>query len=411
MEKKSGLTLRSMALHALFILILIVVAENLYIVAIMSTTYTHSKGIEAIILSGRTQTDNQIEPSKLAGELRTGTLSMGLKVIVLSILKAALFIAGGFYLTLKSGSVLARLETGLSRLAEGGEGITLGSDGPEELRRVTEKFNELSKNLATARDDLVKSSRLSAAGELASFLAHEIKNPLAAASLSADALESRVAGPGGLDALEEIRDSIGRIDGVVRDLLDMTRPPFRETEAVKIDSLLEDSVRMTRRFAESRGVDLEIIPAGPGVTIMVDQGMAGQILVNLILNAVKVTPSGPAESATENERLKQRDECGKENVSGKGRKAKVEIGGALNRLWVRDFGPGYPHGPGLLQADPFVSGFVDGTGLGLAVVSRLAGIMGLSVWIETPSTGGTIFILSAQKSAQTESESMAWKKS
>lgn len=380
MERKHGPTLRSLALHALLILLLVVVAENLYVIAIMSTTYTHSKGMEAMMLSRRKDETNPGDPSRMADDLRASTVSLGYRVIALSIIKAVVFIAGGLYLTWRAGSALARIETGLSRLAEGGEDVALGSGGPEELRRVTERFNHLSANLAAARRDLIRSSRLSTAGELAALLAHEIKNPLAGASLAVDALESRVIGPGAMDAIGDIRDSISRVDSVVRDLLDMTRPTVFEPRQVEINELMHDSARMTRRFAEARGVDLDILQASQGATLETDPGMARQVLVNLLMNAVKATPRGPS--------------AGKVEIGGIGQDEETGW-----RIWVKDAGPGYPGGEGPLQADPFVSGFSEGTGLGLAVVSRLADILGWAVSIETPPSGGTVFSITAQKTA------------
>jgi signal transduction histidine kinase len=162
------------------------------------------------------------------------------------------------------------------------------------LRR---RYGLLSERHARAEAALRRRDRLAAMGELASGVAHEIRNPLNAIAMSLKRLRTEFpAGDGdsGSDA-EELLDILDgqtrRIDATVQQFLDYARPRPLSRQPVELGRLLVDVGESTRALAESRGVSLEI-EAPAATTVSLDADQVRQVLENLLRNAIEATAEG-----------------------------------------------------------------------------------------------------------------------
>jgi PAS domain S-box-containing protein len=191
---------------------------------------------------------------------------------------------------------------------------------------------------------LLQSERLSALGEMAARIAHEVRNPLvsigAAAQVVAEELpaESPVAGE-----VQAIAREVKRLDAIVTDFLNFARPRRADLRAVDVAAVIDQTVELVRKKAP----DLELaVTVERPLPARCDPDGVKQVLLNVLLNAVEAAPGAAIEC--DGQRL-----------------------GHKLVLSVADRGPGVPEGVRRRVFDPFFSTKTRGTGLGLAVSKQI----------------------------------------
>lgn len=212
------------------------------------------------------------------------------------------------------------------------------------IRDLTER-----KSLEAA---LKERDKLSWSGRMAAYMAHEIRNPLAAISSAAQMIDQ--PGMEGTELKRIIREEVDRLKQLTTDYLIFARPSAPTRVPVELASFLkgmaEQLARDPRWTGEKEGRRLSLrIPEG--LTVSFDPNHLRQIFWNLLINAAQ---------AVEEER-------GEVTVTAK----KWRKSGAVT-VTLADNGPGLS--PALLKKvlEPFYTTRTEGTGLGLAVVQQLA---------------------------------------
>jgi len=246
------------------------------------------------------------------------------------------------------------------------------------LAGLRRRYGVLSEKHARAEDALRRRDRLVAMGELASTVAHEVRNPLNAVGMTAQRLKREFlgaapAGAGERAELEELLSVMAsetqRIDRIVQQFLEYARPPRLAPERVDLDALVGDVAGRARALAEARGVRLEAEASGAG-TAVVDPAQLRQALDNLVRNAVEATPEGGRVSlATRRE-------------------------GGGHAIEVRDTGRGIDpdHLPRIF--DLYFTTKADGTGVGLAVTEQIVTAHGGTIEVDSrPGAGTTMTVL------------------
>ncbi|MBC7266189.1 MAG: PAS domain-containing protein [Coriobacteriia bacterium] len=240
-------------------------------------------------------------------------------------------------LVTRNGKAL-HVQVSISRMRDA-EGRVLGAvvtlEDVSEIRALT--------------DQLIRSDRLAAMGELTAGVAHEVRNPLGIIRASVQLIEDsrgdqeRIA-----EATSVVKQEIDRLDRVIKALLDFGRPSAPSLRAVKVSDVIDDVVLFTRRFARQSHVSItyQIPPDVPYVRADPDQ--MKQVLVNLISNAVQA-------------------------MEGRGGNISLSawVEGGFVAIRVEDDGPGIPESELPKIFDPFYSTKNDGTGLGLTMVHRI----------------------------------------
>ncbi|HSN90672.1 MAG TPA: ATP-binding protein [Anaeromyxobacteraceae bacterium] len=262
---------------------------------------------------------------------------------------------------------------GLARAAVAFERAALAL--AEERARLAAKVEELSRadrDLAEARESLLRSERLATVGRLAAGIAHEVGNPLGAIAGYASLARARIGGGASAEAedfLARIAAEASRIDGIVRGLLDFARPDPPALAAVAVGEAVEGALRLAGVQARFRAVGVERdLPAGlPAVRA--DPGRLVQVLLNLLLNA------GDAMGGR-----------GTVSISARAEGGRVEVA-------VADRGPGIAPADLPRVFDPFFTTKPpgEGTGLGLAICHRIVESFGGGIVAENREGGGARF--------------------
>jgi two-component system nitrogen regulation sensor histidine kinase GlnL len=211
---------------------------------------------------------------------------------------------------------------------------------------------------------------------LAAGLAHEIKNPLAGLQGSAELLVREAEGPA-REYAQVIAREAKRVDGLVRELLDLARPAALQCGPVNIHSVLGDVVVLARgmpggdRILYSERFDPSLPP------LHVDREKITQVLLNLVRNAVDaVQGSDPREIVFETSVAALR-------LRGAGGRSRP-----LARISVIDSGRGIPESMQPRLFTPFATSKAHGTGLGLAISRRIIDAHGGRIEVKNRAGGG-----------------------
>jgi two-component system sensor histidine kinase AtoS len=217
------------------------------------------------------------------------------------------------------------------------------------------------------RDELKRRETLTALGEMAAGIAHELRNPLTAiegfAHLLAQALppDSRECA----EHARRIRQGVRKADAIIQNLLCFARPERFRPRRARLAALL---LELRAAFAEAAGARVHVsAPEPPDLTVACDLALLERVLVNLIENARQA--AGPAG-----------------HVVVRARREDGEI-----VLAVEDDGPGIAPElkPRLFR--PFVTGRAEGTGLGLFLVHRIVELHRGRVEASDRPCGGATF--------------------
>lgn len=242
---------------------------------------------------------------------------------------------------------IGRLRSLTAEVAGGNLEATISVEGPREIAELTASFNHMTASLRRGRDELIRSERMASVGHLAAGMAHEIGNPLGAVVGYLELLKGDLGDPDQRDLIERSLTEAGRIDRLVRELLDFAKPSPAVREAFDPAALGREVLDLLRHQGvfDHRQLYDELPERLPRVRI--DPHRLRQVLVNLLLNARDATTVGGAI-----------------RLSG-------AVEGGWVRLAVRDSGIGMSDEARAHLFDPFYTTKTTGRGLGLAICRRI----------------------------------------
>lgn len=343
--------------------------------------------------AGRVRVNGASSIAKVLPVAETGwvfvtTLPIEIALAPLARLRTHALLALGLVILLiiATGLIAARsITTPLRELAEaareyGRAGVyrPVPSRGIDEIARLIEAFGRMADDLSESRDEIerlhtremARAQQLATVGELASGVAHEIRNPLTGVKGALELALGRLPpGDGHRPLLDEANRQLGRIDATIKQLLRYGRPPELKELALDARLLVERAVRVVRTNASARGVEIVVEETEQPVPVEVDPELMVQVIVNLALNGIEAMEAGGTLTV------------------------RVDVDGAIGRIQVRDTGPGIPPDRRSDVFRPFFSTKSEGTGLGLSISDQIVSRHGGSLRIEDTAGGGATFVV------------------
>jgi signal transduction histidine kinase/integral membrane sensor domain MASE1 len=225
------------------------------------------------------------------------------------------------------------------------------------------------------RQELAHFTRVSAMGELAASLAHELNQPLAGILANAQAAQRFLAA--GRPDLDEIRAILAdivaddrRAGDVIRRLREMLRKAAPQRVLLDLNTLVGDVAKMLSSDALIRGLSVVLDFDAKLPPVSGDRVELQQVVLNLLVNAMEAM-GGPD---TPGRIVVVRTACGEPGT--------VEVA-------VQDAGTGVVADGQIFE--PFYTTKADGLGMGLSIARSIIEAHGGRIWVENNSTGGATF--------------------
>lgn len=238
---------------------------------------------------------------------------------------------------------------------------------------LTEEVRRLQAQLASANAELGRSKRLTALGEMAAGIAHEIRNPLASIQLYATLIEKDLADrPPQQELARKIGLAVRGLEGIVGDVLTFARELKLRRRPHEVSAMLDRAVEAVGPLVEQAKIEVRYAVEPEGLTLDCDGELLHQALVNLVRNAAEAM----------------------EQTGGTLMLGAAEGDAGWVRVAVRDTGPGISDEAIDRIFNPFFTTRATGTGLGLAIVHRIIDAHGGSIAVENALDGGAVFTLS-----------------
>lgn len=231
-------------------------------------------------------------------------------------------------------------------------------------------YRRYRRMLAAAHEEVERGRRLTALGNLAAGVAHEIRNPLSSIKGLATYLSRRVPEGGAeAEAAQTMVGEVERLNRVVSGLLDFARPGLMKRAPADVNVIVGTALRLADADIRAHGVKVDFRPVADLPTIPVNREKLTQALLNLFLNAVQAMQDG--------------GELGVEAV---------KTGGRLV-IRVRDTGKGMTDEVRAAIFTPYYTTKASGTGLGLAIVHQIVEGHGGTIGVESSPGKGSVFTL------------------
>ncbi len=308
--------------------------------------------------------------TRLADELALGNFAVGDKVKKIS----------------RDGEIGA-LTIAFTQMARN---LKISYDKLEEYSRTLEqKVINRTSELAEARDQAIAADK--SKSEFLSMMSHEIRTPMnAIIGMTRLALQTDLTAKQ-QDYLTKVQTSSRALLGIINDILDFSKIEAGrlelETIIFNLDDVLDDLVSLTAEKAQEKGLQMHFITADEvPLDLIGDPLRLGQVLLNLVSNAVKFTSHGDIviniALAKDNEQPKRADQIKLEfsvNDTGIGL-TEEQIGGLFQSF---------------NQADKSTTRKYGGTGLGLAICKRMVGMMNGIINVNSEIGKGSTFTFTA----------------
>jgi signal transduction histidine kinase len=246
-------------------------------------------------------------------------------------------------------------------------GATLRLEQTHEALRT--EVCRLTDELEVKNRELARKNRLADLGQMASHVAHEVRNNLVPVTLYLSLLRRRLSDDSGSgDILDKIESGFSALDATVNDLLNFTSDRDPKLQWVIVRQVVDDVCASLAPQLSAQ--DIETVTDVPrNLGVLADRNMLRCAILNLTLNALDAMPDGG--------RLVVTSFIGRNGLE----------------LEVADSGPGLSDEARRRAFEPFFTTKSGGTGLGLAIVYRIAEVHGGDVLATNCPEGGAAFTL------------------
>jgi signal transduction histidine kinase len=280
---------------------------------------------------------------------------------------------GTFFLPDQRANEFNRLSLALNRMLE-----RIQADR-RTLRHTVASLEKANQDLKQMQNEIVRAEKLATAGRLSAGIAHEIGNPIGIAMGYMELLkQADLPEDEKTDCIEKTEAELARIDTIIRQLLDFSRPAAESSvEPVAVHGVLREIADVFRMQPLTADIRLRLDLKAPVDTVRADAGQLRQVFLNLMINAADAI--GAASRSGGRLEIKSRE-------AGEGGTP------AMLEIQFADNGPGIaPENLGSIF-DPFFTTKEPGrgTGLGLSVSIMLVENMGGRMAVDSRPGEGTI---------------------
>jgi signal transduction histidine kinase len=289
----------------------------------------------------------------------------------------------GMLLSLVLAAAVSRpvqaLTDAAGRVAAGDLSARVPAAGSDELGALALTFNQMVERLGESRaleERLRVAERSMAMGRFASALAHEIRNPLNAISLTIDHVRTRLAPEDEVrrgefqSLMATLKSEVARLNRLVGDFLSTGQAARLDPRPCDVGAVIRETAALVQHKAREQAIEIEVDLAADLPPTVADPELLKTCFLNLVLNAFQAMPGGGRVSLT-------------------GRLEGPPASGAIAVL-VSDTGVGMSPDETASAFEPYFSTKEAGVGLGLALVGRIVEGHGGRIALDSTPGKGTI---------------------
>jgi len=247
-----------------------------------------------------------------------------------------------------------------------------------EMKNHVLSLEKANRELQQAQDEIIRSEKFASVGRLGAGIAHEIGNPIGIVLGYLELLEKNdVTETERKDFLERIEDEITRISGIIRQLLDYSRPSEGVREPVAVHEIVIKTLDILGPQPMMEDIQIDIETRATRDTVYADPNLLQQVFLNIIMNAADALAEADSRNGSDSKKSL--------GIRSRNTDRKIEI-------IFEDNGPGIPQEDLGRIFDPFYTTKEPGkgTGLGLSVSYRIVEDIGGTLWAESTLGKGTI---------------------
>ncbi len=212
------------------------------------------------------------------------------------------------------------------------EGIVIVLEDISEIRNLEKQIR--------------RAEKLSAVGELASGVAHEIRNPMGIIKTISQTIQGETQDEDIKEGLRIIIHEINRANTVIKGLLNYASPGIKQIKLLDINDIINNIILITKKYAENHNVEINFI-SNEASKVLIDSDSLKQCFINIIFNAIQAMPGG----------------------------GNLDIITTIDNSWVKiifqDTGIGISEDKLEKIFEPFYTTKDTGTGLGLSITHRI----------------------------------------
>ena len=334
-------------------------------------------------------------------------------LVVIAVVGIVLLLVGGIGLLLGRTifEPLRRLALAADEIGDGDLARRMPNASVRELQEISTSIDRLTRRVLADQAQLIRAEKLASVGRLSSSVAHEVGTPLGAMLGHVHTLRKLLLRRGApleeLELLAALERESGRIERVVRGLLDYARARPPRPSPTDIAEVVQSAVEVLRTRGALGAVDIALELTDPPLQVDAQRYELEQVFVNLLSNAAEAM-DGRGTIVVRLERASRfslREPASRRSVGPDERviehppssRAQRWLAGndaaEIAKIVVADSGPGVPAALAERIFDPFFTTKAPGkgTGLGLAIVARIVENFQGTIWVTNSREGGAAF--------------------
>jgi len=196
-----------------------------------------------------------------------------------------------FFMSEKEGNEFNKLSKALNSM------LLSISEDKKKLRQTVRSLERANFDLKQAQKDIIRAEKLASVGRLSSGIAHEIGNPIGIVLGYIELLKQKdISDKERKEFIDRSESEINRINLIIRQLLDLSRPAIEDPEPVSVHHLINDVIDVLRPQPVMSDVQLQLGLSAHSDTVFVDPNPLRQVFLNLVMNALDAISSVEREA-------------------------------------------------------------------------------------------------------------------
>jgi PAS domain S-box-containing protein len=216
--------------------------------------------------------------------------------------------------------------------------------------------------------------KLRSTATLLRTLAHEVRNPLTNINLSVEQLKPELNSEDANIYLDIIARNCGRIDGLISELLDLSRPAEISLQKARLQEILDSTLAVASDRISLKNIRVELAYPDQAAFIMADKEKLKIAFLNIVINAIEAVPK----------------ELGFISIA-------IRQEGPQFRVFINDNGAGIPEENVSRIFEPYFTSKTNGFGLGLAATWNILQSHRASIDVNSQLGEGTSFIVTFEQ--------------